>query len=73
MCIRDSIPNSVSTGVMKLIHMIFGLVTWKRNRTVMASDPAVCLYGIKRPMRIYRLINEMIDKGGDSSALSENT
>ena len=71
--VANNIPNNVSTGVMKLIHMIFGLVTWKRNRTVMASDPAVCLYGIKRPMRIYRLVNEMIDKSGDSSALGENT
>ena len=27
--------------------MIMGLITVKRNRTVMATDPADCLYGIR--------------------------
>lgn len=44
------------------LSMLFGLITKKRNRTVMANDPADCLYGIRNPMKIYRLINELIDK-----------
>ena len=49
-------------GLMRPISMIMGLITVKRNRTVMATDPADCLYGIRSPMRVYRLINELIDK-----------
>jgi membrane protein YdbS with pleckstrin-like domain len=49
-------------GAKRLISMLFGLITKQRNRTVMATDPADCLYGIRGPMKIYRLINELIDK-----------
>jgi len=49
-------------GVSRIISIMFGWITMKRDRTVMATDPADCLYGIKNPMGIYRLINELIDK-----------
>ncbi len=49
-------------GAMRVLSMFFGLITKKRNRTVMATDPADCLYGIRNPMQVYRLINELIDK-----------
>ena len=50
------------TGVSRVISLLFGWITMKRDRTVMATDPADCLYGVKNPMGIYRLINELIDK-----------
>ena len=53
--------KEVPKGVRRLLSMLFGLVTKKRERTVMATDPADCLYGIRRPMDVYRLINELID------------
>ena len=37
-------------GVMRLISLLFGMITKQRNRTVMATDPADCLYGIRKPM-----------------------
>ena len=49
-------------GGMRLFSFLFGLLSKQRNRTVMATDPADCLYGIRKPMKVYRLINELIDK-----------
>ncbi len=49
-------------GASRIISLLFGWITMKRDRTVMATDPADCLYGVKKPMEIYRLINELIDK-----------
>ena len=49
-------------GASRIISLLFGWITMKRDRTVMATDPADCLYGVKNPMGIYRLINELIDK-----------
>jgi hypothetical protein len=54
--------KEVPKGVSKVISLLFGMVTKKRNRTVMATDPADCLYGIRKPLKIYRLINELMDK-----------
>lgn len=41
---------------------IFGWVSKQRQRSVMAKDPAECLFGIRDPMGIYRLINEIMDQ-----------
>ena len=46
---------------------IFGWVTKQRRRTSVAQDPSDCLYGIKSPMKIYRLINELMDANNISS------
>ena len=58
-------------GVMRLFSILFGLLTKQRNRTVMATDPADCLYGIRKPMKIYRLINELIDKNVGPAGIEE--
>ena len=55
-------PKETPTGVMRVISMFFGLISKKRNRTVIAANPANCLYGIRKPMKVYRLINELMDK-----------
>mgnify|MGYP000287705701 CR=1 FL=1 len=41
---------------------IFGWVSKQRQRPVMAKNPAECLFGIRDPMGVYRLINELMDK-----------
>ena len=78
----DSIGTSIGAGatdvkeapkgVMRLISLLFGMITKQRNRTVMATDPADCLYGIRKPMGVYRLINELIDKNvGPAGSVNE--
>jgi len=40
---------------------IFGWITAQRQRTTVDQDPADCLFGVRKPLNIYRLINELID------------
>ncbi len=49
------------SGLKKIFSLMFGWVTKQRQRTTVAQDPADCLYGIRSPMKIYRLINELMD------------
>jgi len=49
------------TGRLRFFSLIFGWISWQRERTVMATDPSDCLFGIRRPMEVYRLINELMD------------
>ena len=62
--------KEIPTGIKRIFSMLFGLITKKRERTVMATDPADCLYGIRKPMQIYRLINELIDTNVGPAAAS---
>ena len=62
--------KEIPTGIRRIFSMLFGLITKKRERTVMATDPADCLYGIRKPMQIYRLINELIDTNVGPAAAS---
>ena len=50
-----------SKGKRRLLSFLLGWITIQRNRVVEATDPADCLYGIRHPMDVYRLINELID------------
>ena len=68
---QDSFGSSVGVGqeltngapgiVKKIFSLMFGWVTKQRQRTTVAQDPADCLYGVRNPMKIYRLINELMD------------
>ena len=49
------------TGFRRAVSIMFGWITKQRQRTEMSADPANCLYGVKRPMDVYRLINELMD------------
>ena len=57
----DAAPAGTPAGVKKVLSMLFGFITKQRQRTVLNQDPADCLYGIRNPMKIYRLINELMD------------
>jgi len=50
-----------SKGKRRVLSVLLGWITVQRSRTVEATDPADCLYGIRRPMDVYRLINELMD------------
>jgi len=49
------------------IPSVFGWVSKQRQRSVMAKDPADCLFGIRNPMDVYRLINDLIDNEAGST------
>ena len=50
-----------SEGGRSLTRAAFGWISAQRQRTTVDQDPEDCLYGIRSPMRIYRLINELVD------------
>ena len=45
-----------------LAHFVFGWVSAQRQRTTVDQDPEDCLYGVRDPLALYRLINEMSDR-----------
>ena len=51
-------PQSSEPGISS---RLFGWFFLQRNRTTPLNDPEGCLYGIKDPMSIYQLINELMD------------
>ena len=53
--------NKTARGSAGVISFLFGWIMKKRERTVMARDMGDCLYGIRDPLGVYRLINELID------------
>jgi hypothetical protein len=50
-----------SKGKRRVLSFLLGWITVQRSRTVEATDPADCLYGIRHSMDVYRLINELMD------------
>ena len=44
-----------------LTRAAFGWISAQRQRTTVDQDPEDCLYGVRNPMGIYRLINELVD------------
>ena len=53
--------DSTSEGGKRLTRAAFGWISAQRQRTTVDQDPEDCLYGIRNPMGIYRLINELVD------------
>ena len=53
--------DSVSPERGGLSRFIFGWITAQRQRTTVDQDPADCLFGVRKPQNLYRLINELID------------
>ena len=58
---EDGEDENIPTGLRRFFLVIFGWISIQRSKSVMATDPSNCLYGIKNPMEKYRLINELMD------------
>ena len=44
-----------------LVRSAFGWVSAQRQRTTVDQNPEDCIYGVRDPLLLYRLINELID------------
>ena len=53
--------DSISPDRGGLSRFVFGWITAQRQRTTVDQDPADCLFGVRKPQNLYRLINELID------------
>jgi len=54
----ESITGDSRRGI---VRVIFGWISAQRQRTTVDQNPEDCLYGVRNPMDIYRLIHELID------------
>ncbi len=55
-------PEEIVTNKGKKTSLsVFGWISRQRRRNSVAQEPSDCLYGIRNPMKIYRLINELMD------------
>ncbi|MBK64906.1 MAG: hypothetical protein CMB47_05225 [Euryarchaeota archaeon] len=55
-------PEEIVTNKGKKTSLsVFGWISKQRRRNYVAQEPSDCLYGIRGPMKIYRLINELMD------------
>jgi hypothetical protein len=59
--IIDTAASAVDdvTGLRKWIKLFFALMTYQITRQEMDSDPEDCIYGVRRPHRMFRLVNEL--------------
>ena len=56
------VPEEIVTNKGKKTSLsLFGWISKQRRRNSVAQEPSDCLYGIRSPMKIYRLINELMD------------
>ncbi len=62
------VPEEITIGEGKKTSLsVFGWIAKQRRRNSVAQDPSDCLYGIRSPMKIYRLINELMDANNNLS------
>ena len=64
--------SSLSEEEKGLFKSLFGWVTIQRQRKTVDQKPEDCLFGIRKPLKIYRLINELIDDKEKEPLLQEN-
>ena len=49
-------------GFQKVIHIIKLFISYKRVKKELHTTPSECLFGIRKPMAVYELANELMDK-----------
>jgi len=64
--------SSLSEEEKSLFNSLFGWVTIQRQRKTVDQKPEDCLFGIRKPLKIYRLINELIDDKEKESMSQKN-
>ncbi|DAC63907.1 MAG TPA: PH domain-containing protein, partial [Candidatus Poseidoniales archaeon] len=65
--------NNERTGIQNFIYVIKLLISYKRSSKEIILPPSECFFGIKQPMVIYELANELIDlENGRPDLLVQN-
>jgi len=54
-------PGKPTSALGKASSLLFGWISLQRARSEPLSDPENCLFGIRDPMEIYQLLNELMD------------
>ncbi len=62
--ITDAATNQSSNFFIRMIRLMFVVIRLQRTRTTVDLDPEDCFYGIRKPMDVYALVNELRTRPG---------
>jgi hypothetical protein len=50
------------SGFQKIIHFIRLFISYQRPKKELKMNPSECIFGVRKPMIVYELANELIDE-----------
>ena len=56
-------------GFQKVIHIIKLLIYYKIVRKELIKPPSECIFGVRRPMRVYELASELMDENNTETEI----
>ena len=56
-------------GFQKVIHIIKLLISYKIVRKELMKPPSECIFGVRRPMRVYELASELMDENNTETEI----
>ena len=56
-------------GFQKVIHIIKLLISYKIVKKELMKPPSECIFGVKKPMRVYELASELMDENNTESEI----
>ena len=62
--VADAATSKSSNFLIRMIRFMFVVIRLQRTRTDVAMDPEDCFYGIRNPMDVYALVNELRTRPG---------
>ncbi len=62
--VTDAATKQSTNFIIRMIRLMFVIIRLQRTRTTVDLDPEDCLYGIRRPMDVYALVNELRTRPG---------
>ena len=62
--VGDAATNKSSNFLVRMIRFMFVVIRLQRTRTTVDLDPEDCFYGIRNPMEVYALVNELRTRPG---------
>ena len=62
--VTDAATNQSSNFLVRMLRFMFIVVRLQRTRTTVDLDPEDCFYGIRNPMDVYALVNELRTRPG---------
>ncbi|MDP6856183.1 MAG: hypothetical protein QGH13_01460 [Candidatus Thalassarchaeaceae archaeon] len=62
--VSDAATKTSSNFLVRMIRFMFVVIRLQRTRTTVDLDPEDCFYGIRNPMDVYALVNELRTRPG---------
>ena len=62
--VTEAATTQSNNFLIRMIRLIFVVIRLQRTRTTVDLDPEDCFYGIRKPMDVYALVNELRTRPG---------